>query len=87
MTGTTSNKRVSNRLRTTLLATLPLLAISLGSPAFADRESSQDYYRDALEWLQKGDGRAALIQLRNAVKEDPENYNARLLLGRLYLET
>lgn len=74
-------------LRTAVLAALPLLAVSLAGPAMADSARSQDYYKDALEWLEKGDGRAALIQLRNAVKEDGDNYSARLLLGRLYLES
>ncbi|MCA8928893.1 MAG: PEP-CTERM system TPR-repeat protein PrsT [Alphaproteobacteria bacterium] len=64
-----------------------VLSATVSMSALADQGRSQDYYKDALEWLQKGDGRAALIQLRNAVKEDPDNFNARLLLGRLYLET
>jgi putative PEP-CTERM system TPR-repeat lipoprotein len=56
-------------------------------PGFADADSSRQYYEDALEWLKKGDFRAAVIQLRNALQQDADNYPARLLLGRLYLQS
>ncbi len=87
MTRTIGTYSVIRSLRSAALAALPLLAVSMAGPALADSARSQDYFKDALEWLQKGDGRAALIQLRNAIKEDPNNYGARLLLGRLYLES
>jgi putative PEP-CTERM system TPR-repeat lipoprotein len=87
MTRTIGTYSVIRSMRNAALAALPLLAVSMAGPALADSARSQDYYKDALEWLQKGDGRAALIQLRNAIKEDPDNYGARLLLGRLYLES
>jgi len=86
MTNATDTYTPMKRIRAAALAILPLLAVSMASPALADSARSQDYFKDALEWLQKGDGRAALIQLRNAIKEDPDNFAARLLLGRLYLE-
>ena len=86
MNGTLTLARRIAHFRKILLTVIPMLALSLASPAFADKERSKEYLEDALEWLQKGDGQAALIQLRNAIKEDPENYQARLLLGRLYLE-
>ncbi len=55
--------------------------------ALADADSSKQYYEDALDWLKKGDFRAAVIQLRNALQQDADNYAARLLLGRLYLQS
>ncbi len=73
--------------RRLFMIAMSVCAISIAVPAHADKSKSQDYYKDALEWLQKGDGRAPLIQLRNAIKEDPDNFSARLLLGRLYLES
>lgn len=87
MTKRTGKHSALRAMRMAALAALPLLSVAAAAPAVADSGRSQDYYRDALEWLQKGDGRAALIQLRNAVKEDPDNFSARLLLGRLYLES
>lgn len=62
--------------------------IAAAAPAaFAVSEESREYYEDALEWMQKGDFRAAVIQLRNALQKDETNHSARLLLGRLYLQS
>lgn len=74
---------------------LPKLAASLTagfllmSPvqSWADAEDSKEYYESALEWLKKGDYRAAIIQLRNALQEDGNNFPARLMLGRIYLQS
>ena len=45
-----------------------------------------DYLDDAKRLLQKGDIRAAQIQLRNAVKSDPQNAEAHFQLARVSLE-
>jgi putative PEP-CTERM system TPR-repeat lipoprotein len=74
---------------------LPLLAASMAasmlvmSPmqSWATPEESKEYYEDARDWLKKGDYRAAVIQLRNALQKDSENFSARLLLGGLYLQS
>lgn len=58
----------------------------LANTALAVTERSQGYFDDAIERLQGGDVNAAIIQLRNAIQEDPENAEARATLGRLYLE-
>lgn len=42
---------------------------------------------DAKEYQAKGDLKAALIQLKNAVAKSPDDANARLQLGTLYLDT
>lgn len=44
-----------------------------------------DYVAQARELLQSGDPRAAMIQLKNALQDDPKNAQARLLLGQIYL--
>src|SRR3954454_21043191 len=59
-----------------------LLAVSSGRAATSP---SQEYLANAQQRLQQGDVRAAIIQLRNAVQADPENLDARLALGQLYL--
>src|SRR4051812_28940866 len=41
---------------------------------------------EAKQYQQKGDRKAALIQLKNAVANSPEDGEARLALGTLYLE-
>ena len=44
-------------------------------------ETVADYLHDAKEYYQKGEIKAAVIQLKNALKESPNNGEARLLLG------
>ncbi len=74
---------------------MPKLAMSLVaglllfSPAqgWACTDDSDQYYEDALDWLKKGDVRASITQLRNALQQCADNYSAHLLLGRLYLQS
>jgi putative PEP-CTERM system TPR-repeat lipoprotein len=52
-------------------------------PSLAD---ARDYLNDARQALQKGDLKAAQIQLRNAVREDPQNAEAHFQLARVNLQ-
>jgi len=61
------------------------LAVTSG-PAFADRKASDEYVRDGRQLLEKGDVRAAVIKLKNAVSEDTTNLEARLALGLAQLK-
>jgi putative PEP-CTERM system TPR-repeat lipoprotein len=61
-------------------AALLILAAST-LPALADAQKAQTYIQDARKMQQKGDVRAAVIQLKNAVQADPDNGEARLELG------
>jgi cellulose synthase operon protein C len=71
-----------------LLAAASLIALASGfSPAHADTQQSQRYYNDGVQQLQSGNASAAVIQLRNAIQQDPANLKARQLLGELYLAT
>ena len=64
------------------------LAVPTGVHAAAvDKEKSESYLREAHEFLKKGDGNAAIIQLKNALQTDPGNVSARKLLGEIYLRT
>ena len=45
-------------------------------------ESSGDLIRSAREYQAKGDHPAAIIQLKNAIQKQPDNGEARLLLGQ-----
>jgi putative PEP-CTERM system TPR-repeat lipoprotein len=49
--------------------------------------STQQLVTDAAQYRQKGDNKAALIQLKNAAAKSPEDMEVRLLLGNLYLDT
>jgi len=54
--------------------------------ATAGSEVSRSYYDKAREHIDKGDLRAAVIELKNALQNDPQNADARLLLGETYLQ-
>ena len=57
-------------------------AFALLCPAMANA----DYLSDGKKAFAKGDLRAAGVQLRNAVRTDPQNAEAHLLLGRVQFE-
>lgn len=45
-----------------------------------------EYLQEARTYLEKGEVKAAVIQLKNLLKESPLNAEARLLLGKAYLK-
>jgi len=47
--------------------------------------SGEDFIGDAERYLKQGETRAAVIQLKNALQQEPDNRDARLLLGKVYL--
>lgn len=50
-------------------------------------ESSSEYLKDAQNYHAHGDNKSAIIQLKNALQKDPNNGEARFLLGEIYRET
>lgn len=70
------------------LAAAVLVGIALaGGPASAatDAARSREYLEDARSKFEDGNLNAAVIQLKNALQSDPDNLEARLLLGEVYL--
>lgn len=67
--------------RLACLATALLLAFA--GPALATPEKSAKYYEDALARYEKEDWSGAQVQLQNALKENPKNLAAHLLLGKI----
>lgn len=65
-----------------LAVCLPLAFSAAGAAA-----SEQEHIDRALEYLEQGDGRAAIIELKNAVQANPQNAEARMMLGELYLQS
>lgn len=55
-----------------------------GRAAGAEEESDR-FYEEALRYLEEGHGRAAIIELRNALQRNPNSAKARLLLGKIRL--
>jgi putative PEP-CTERM system TPR-repeat lipoprotein len=71
-----------------LAAGLTCLALLSASPPIevqAATDQSQQFLEDAGRRLERGDLNAAIIQLKNALQQDPSNNAARLLLGQIYL--
>ena len=64
------------------MAALLLLGVVFNAAA----ASSEEYFREAEAYSKKGDINAAIIQAKNALKEDPKNVKARFLLGQSYLQ-
>lgn len=65
------------------LSTLVILAALAGThPALAGEGSLET----AREYLNKGEHKAAVIELKNTLKDNPQNAEARLLLGETYLK-
>jgi putative PEP-CTERM system TPR-repeat lipoprotein len=65
-------------------ALLLTLLLSVGISACSRTETTESLLADAKQYQQKGDTKAALIQLKNAVAKAPEDGEARLLLATLY---
>ncbi|GGZ04892.1 XrtA/PEP-CTERM system TPR-repeat protein PrsT [Pseudoduganella plicata] len=68
----------------TVLSALPLL-LALG--ACHRQPPTDDLLADARRYRDKGDVKAAIIQLKNAVQQQPELADVRLMLGQMYLES
>lgn len=73
--------------RACLLATSCLLAIG-GTPTnAAPTPESLEYMEEAQEKIKDGEIAAAIIELKNAVRVDSDNSEARVLLGEQYIRT
>jgi putative PEP-CTERM system TPR-repeat lipoprotein len=75
--------------RRTLTAAVVTGAIVLGSglSGCGKNETTASLLADAKQYQQKGDNKAALIQLKNAVAKSPEDGEARLALGSYYIDS
>lgn len=62
-----------------------VLMASLG--ACSKTQTTEKFLAEAKQYQQKGDNKAAVIQLKNALQKDPENKDARYMLGAIYNET
>jgi len=59
---------------------LLLLSFGLSQSAW-----SESYLADAKDYLQKGEYKSAVIQLKNVLQESPNNAEARFMLGEIYV--
>jgi putative PEP-CTERM system TPR-repeat lipoprotein len=75
--------------KTRLAIVTSMLAISImgGLSACHKTETPEALITDAKNYHDKGDNKAAIIQLKNALSQTPDNAEARLLLGTVYSES
>ena len=72
---------------TTLLTTTMAAALLMTGLAACERtQDTNALLADARQYRQKGQTRAAIIQLKNVVQKEPENAPARILLAELYVD-
>lgn len=74
-------------IRPALLARLSLLTLLSALAACHGRQGGDDLLAEAQAYRQKGETRAAVIELKNALQKAPGNAQARLLLGEVYLDS
>ena len=72
-------------LKTAGLFNLVILT-ALASLIACSEKSDLDYIQQAKHHQEKGDLRAGIIDLKNALQQNPKNSEARLLLGNIYVE-
>jgi putative PEP-CTERM system TPR-repeat lipoprotein len=74
-----------NTFAVALVSGALVMLASLGGCSKA--ETTEKFLAEARQYQQKGDSKAAIIQLKNALQKDAANKDARYLLGKIYLET
>ena len=75
------------------LCVLALLSLLLSTLNLADSQSiaapvnpqSENYFNEAKTFLEQGELNAAIIQLKNSIKSDLDNVEARFELARIYV--
>ena len=76
-----TTKHKAKSLLPALLMTLLVLSLS------GCGKSPEEHLQDGKSLVEKGDYRAAVLELKSTLQEQPNNKEARLLLGQAYLST
>ena len=75
-----------NRKRTTVIIIFGTILFMGGVTACGKTQTSETLITEAKQYQQKGDNKAAIIQLKNALQKNPDDVEARFLLGTIYNE-
>ena len=83
-----ARQRYSSRPNAKLITVLLLsLILPLASCDRFGARSPEEHIGSAIEYRAQGDLNAAVIELKNALQQNPDNAKGRLLLGKTYLES
>ncbi|MGZ5781259.1 MAG: XrtA/PEP-CTERM system TPR-repeat protein PrsT, partial [Burkholderiaceae bacterium] len=80
MSSITSKKKVSSAVFSAMIA------LTSGLAGCGKSNSVEKLVADAKQYHQKGDNKAAIIQLKNALEKKPDDMEVRALLGSIYLD-
>ncbi|HSI23342.1 MAG TPA: XrtA/PEP-CTERM system TPR-repeat protein PrsT [Methylophilaceae bacterium] len=78
-------KRINSHTRTIAMLLASVLMLS-GIVSCEKPQTPEALIAEARQYQQKGDTPAAIIQLKNALQKNPDNAEARFLLGTIYNE-
>lgn len=80
------NIRTNSRKKTISILTLTVVFV-LGITACGNTKDTETLISEAKQYQQSGNDNAAIIQLKNALQQEPNNREARFLIGVSYNET
>jgi len=66
---------------------VPILMLALLLSACSENKTAEEYIASAIVALEHDDVKTAVINLKNVLRKDANNSEARLLLGKIYLES
>jgi Tfp pilus assembly protein PilF len=75
------------KIENCLAASLTVVFLLGGVAGCSKTPNTQALISEAKAYQKKGETKAAIIQLKNALQQNPEDRDARLLLGQIYSQT
>ncbi|WP_052494041.1 XrtA/PEP-CTERM system TPR-repeat protein PrsT [Nitrosospira sp. NpAV] len=81
------NLSVATATKNLLTLVTSIALIGAGIVGCGKTEDAQKLMSDAKQYQQKGDDKAAIIQLKNVLQKNPDDAEARYLLGAIYNKT
>jgi len=72
--------------KTSAIIAAAIVVLSAGISGCNKTQTTEGLLAEAKQYQQKGDMKAAIIQLKNALQKDPENKDVRFQLGVIYNE-
>ncbi|RJG07039.1 PEP-CTERM system TPR-repeat protein PrsT [Noviherbaspirillum cavernae] len=75
---------IANKRTRTVAIAAAVAALATGISACGKTQNAQALLAEAQQYRQKGDDKAAIIQLKNALQKNPEDAEARFLLGSVH---